>query len=263
MNYTSLRASPRGLLRNIGWFVVILMVLSAAAFAAEKYPSPKGTAVNDFAGVIDAANAAKTEALANEILLKTGVAVVVVTLSELGPAEDINLYINGLYKAWGIGKKGEDKGVLILLAAKERKIRIETGYGVEGVLTDGKVGEILDKLVVPHLKTGETGKALYNAVVGCGFFIAGDANVKLDGMNVPYRAKSQPRSTGLNLGALIFFLIAAVVLLGTRQGRQMLPWILLMLVSGSGRGGGGGGFGGGFGGFGGGMSGGGGAGRDF
>ena len=257
--------------RNGGWasflclFLILGMIFCAPATAAEKYPSSRGTAVNDFANVIDPAKTAKIESLANAVLQKTGTAIVVVTLPELGPAEEINLYTNGLYKAWGIGKKGEDKGVLILLAVKERKIRIETGYGVEGILTDGRVGEILDKFVIPHFKAGDFGKGLYNAVFACGVFIADAAGVKLSETNAyPYRTKSEPKNKGFNLIGLILVLIAAAVLLGTRQGRQILPWILLLLVSGSGRGSGGGGsFGGGFGGFGGGMSGGGGADRDF
>lgn len=242
---------------------VFIALTAGAGFAAEKYPASRGTAVNDFAGVIDPANAAKMESLAREVLQKTGTAIVVATLPELGTAEEITLYATGLYQAWGIGKKGEDKGVLILLVVKERKIRIETGYGVEGILPDGLVGEILDKYVVPHLKTGETGKALYNAMFACGAYVAKDAGVQLTGVASPYQTKARPEKKGLNVVGIILFLIAAAVLLGTKTGRQMLPWILLMLVSSSGRGGGGGGFGGGFGGFGGGMSGGGGAGRSF
>ena len=243
--------------------VVIIVLTQGMALAAEKYPPHRGTAVNDFAGVIDAANVAKMESLAREILQKTGMSVVVATVPELGPAEEINLYANGLYQAWGIGKKGEDKGVLIFLAVKERQIRIETGYGVEGDLTDGIVGLILDRYVVPHLKAGNTGKALYNAMYSCGVVVAEKVGVTLTGVDVPYRSPSRPGNQGLNVFTLIFLVIAAILLLGTRTGRQMLPWILLMLVSNSGRGGGGGGFGGGFGGFGGGMSGGGGAGRSF
>ena len=242
---------------------VIIALTQGAALAAEKYPPHRGTAVNDFAGVIDATNAAKMESLAREILQKTGMSVVVVTMPELGPAEEINLYATGLYQAWGIGKKGEDKGVLILLAVKERQIRIETGYGVEGDLTDGIVGLILDRYVVPHLKAGKTGKALYNAMYSCGVVVAGKAGVTLTGVDVPYRSPSQPGNQGLNVFALIFIVVAAILLLGTRTGREILPWILLMLVTNSGGRGGGGGFGGGFGGFGGGMSGGGGAGSSF
>jgi len=243
--------------------VVLIALASGAADAADRFPAHKGTAVNDFAGVIDSGNAAKMESLSREILVKTGAAIVVATLPELGPNEEINLYASGLYQAWGIGKKGEDKGALILLAVKERKIRIETGYGVEGVLPDGRVGAILDQVVVPHLKTGETGKALYNAMLACGAYLAKDAKVQLTGNFSFYGSAARPEKKGVNIFGILLFLIAAAVLLGTRTGRQMLPWILLMLLSGSGRGGGSGGFGGGFGGFGGGMSGGGGAGRSF
>ncbi|HOG82417.1 MAG TPA: TPM domain-containing protein [Smithellaceae bacterium] len=256
--------SCREYLKNLFLCAAVIMTLTQGmAFAAEKYPPRRGTAVNDFAGVIDAANAVKMESLAREILQKTGMSVVVVTMPELGSAEEINLYATGLYQAWGIGKKGEDKGVLILLAVKERQIRIETGYGVEGDLTDGIVGLILDRYVVPHLKAGKTGKALYNAMYSCGVVVAGKAGVTLTGVDVPYRSPSQPGNQGLNVFALIFIVVAAILLLGTRTGREILPWILLMLVTNSGGRGGGGGFGGGFGGFGGGMSGGGGAGRSF
>lgn len=249
-----------GIILSLCMILLFFMAVTGAR-AEEKYPPRQGTAVNDFARVIDQANAAKMESLAREILQKTGVSVVVVTLPELGPAREIGLYVNGLYQAWGIGKKGEDKGVLIFLSVKERKIRLETGYGVEGALPDGLVGEILDTYVVPYLKTGETGKALYHAMLACGAYIAKDAGVRLTGVEGPDRANVRPLHKGFSVVGVILFIIAAAVLLGTRQGREVLPLILLMLVSGGGRGGGGG-FGG-FGGFGGGMSGGGGAGRDF
>lgn len=249
---------------NIILLLVVLFfaLTSAAAFAAEKYPEPRG-AVNDFANVIDAENAAKMESLAQEVLQKTGTAVVVATVPSIGENEDYNMYANGLYQAWGIGKKGEDKGVLIFLTVKERKIRIETGYGVEGILPDGRVGEILDNYVVPFLKEGNYGKGLYNAMYACSAYIAKEANVQLSESPAPYRSHYRAQQKGVNVLGLIFFFIVAALLLGTRTGREMLPWILLMFMGGGRGGGGGGGFGGGFGGFGGGMSGGGGAGRGF
>ena len=239
---------------------IFITLLTGASFATEKYPYPRG-AVNDFAHVIDSANAARMEALAREVLQKTGTAVVVATVDTVGENEDYNLYANGLYKAWGIGKKGEDKGVLIFLTVKERQIRIETGYGVEGILPDGLVGEILDKYVVPLLKEGNYGKALYNAMFACSTYIARDAGVQLTGSPAPYRTKARAEKKGVNVFGVIFLLIVAALLLGTKTGRSMLPWILLLLLSGSR--GGGGGFSGGFGGFGGGGSGGGGSGRSF
>jgi len=239
---------------------IFITLLTSVSFAAEKYPAPRG-AVNDFANVIDPADAARMEALAREVLQKTGTAVVVATVDTVGENGDYNLYANGLYQAWGIGRKGEDKGVLIFLTVKERKIRIETGYGVEGILPDGLVGEILDKYVIPLLKEGNYGQALYNGMYACSVYIAKDAGVQLSGSPAPYRTRARAENKGINIFGIIIFLIVAALLLGTRTGRSMLPWLLLLFLSG-GRGGGGG-FGGGFGGFGGGGSGGGGAGRDF
>jgi uncharacterized protein len=252
---------PKGKQIAVLLLAIFVLLLSHALFAADKYPSPRG-AVNDFAHVIDADNANRMENLAREVLQKTGTAVVVATIAGLGEGEEASLYANGLYKSWGIGKKGEDKGILIFLAVKERKVRIETGYGVEGILPDGLVGEILDKYVVPQLQTGNYGKALYNAMYACSAYIAKDAGVQLAGSAAPYRTKARAEKKGISVVGIIIFLIIAVLLLGTKTGRSMLPWILLLLLSGSGRGGGGG-FSGGFGGFGGGGSGGGGAGRDF
>jgi uncharacterized protein len=245
------------------WIALFLMLSNPGAFAAEKYPARGSNAVNDFAQVIDPASNAKMESLAREVWQKTKTAIVVATIPTIGENDDYRTYANGLYQAWGIGKKGTDKGVLIFLALKERKIWIETGYGVEGILPDGRVGEILDKYVVPQLKAGDYGKGIYNAVYVCSAYIAKDAGVQLSGSVIPYRTKARAEDRGISIFGIIIFLIIATLLLGTKTGRKMLPWILLLFLSGSGRGGGGGGFGGGFGGFGGGGSGGGGAGRDF
>ncbi len=236
-----------------------------AAFSEAAFPSPQG-AVNDFAGVIPAQYRTRMESLAREVLEKTGASVVVAVIPALGE-EDLNDYANRLYSAWGIGKKGQDKGVLILLAVKERKLRIETGYGVEGILPDGLTGEIMDKYMIPHLGQGEYGMGLYNGLFAVSTVIAKDAGVQLTGRPGAAASRRSAPSAGKSLSPLTIVLIVAViaVLMLTPQGRAMLPWLLFLLLSGSGRGGGGfGGFGGGgFGGFGGGSSGGGGAGRGF
>ena len=202
--------------------------------------------------------------LSREVLQKTGVAIVVATVKSIEDNDPAD-YVNRLYEAWGIGKKGEDKGILIFLALKERRIRIETGYGVEGILPDGLVGEILDKHALPSLKKGDYGKGLANAMVAVSYIVAKDAGVSLTGSPTISKMRKTQEKSGFNLFSLILFFIVFALLLGTRQGRAMLPWILLMLMMGSRGGGGGsfGGFGGSFGGFGGGMSGGGGAGRGF
>jgi uncharacterized protein len=244
--------------------IVAFLFNAATSVAEEKFPKPVG-AVNDFAGVIPTDDKNRMEGLAREILEKTGTSIVVATVENIGDNE-INDYVNRLYQSWGIGKKGEDKGVLIFLTVKERKFRIETGYGVEGILPDGLVGEILDKHTVPYLRQNDYGKGLFSAMIAVSSVIAKNANVSLTGhssANQPERKNSR-QGRSLSLFHLILLALILILLIGTRQGRDMLPWLLLLFLSGGGRGGGFGSFGGGgFGGFGGGGSGGGGASRDF
>ncbi|MBN2283608.1 MAG: TPM domain-containing protein [Deltaproteobacteria bacterium] len=247
------------------FFILLVLFLQVSTlFGAEPFPQPVG-AVNDYAGVLSEQYRRSMESLAREVLQKTGASVVVVTMKSIGDA-DTDEYANRLYEAWGIGKKGEDRGVLIFLTLKERRIRIETGYGLEGILPDGRVGQILDTYVVPSLKKGDYEKGLYNAEAAVAAVIAADAGVSLEG--TPYRvpAKRERSRPAADFLSYVVFILLLTLLLGTRQGRRMLPFILLMMMMGgrgSGGGGGFGGFGGGFGGFGGGMSGGGGAGRGF
>jgi len=244
--------------------LVVVCLIATAVYGTDNFPRPVG-AVNDFARVISERYVQSMESLAREVLEKTGTSVVVVTMKEIGGSDPAD-YSNRLYEAWGIGKKGEDKGVLIFLAVQEKRIRIETGYGVEGILPDGLVGNILDQYVVPYLKQGDYSRGLSNAMVAVSSVIAKDAGVSLSGAPQMGRQPVSKKKGGSTF-SLIMLLIVMFLLLGTRQGRRMLPYILLMLMMGGRGGGGGGGFGGfgggGFGGFGGGMSGGGGAGRGF
>jgi len=243
--------------------LLALAALTGATRTHAAFPAPRG-AVNDFAGVLSTGSKARMQALAAEILQKTGTSVVVGVFKTL-EGQDPDQFANELFEAWGIGKKGEDKGVLIMLALQERRVRIETGFGVEGILPDGLVGSILDRYVVPLLKQNRYEEGLLNAMAAVAQVIAKDAGVEITGtvQATQRRNTARRRASPLSLLPLI---IIFLILVSTRSGRRMLPFILLMALSG-GRGGGGsfggGGFSGGFGGFGGGLSGGGGAGRGF
>ena len=246
--------------------VVLCLCLSpgTGVSATEKFPQPAGT-VNDFAGVIRPEQRSEMDGLAREVLEKTGTAVVVATFRTVGDS-DPDEYANRLYEAWGIGKKGEDKGVLIFLTLKERRVRIETGYGVEGTITDGMAGQILDNRAMPYLRTGDYGTGLLNTMVAVSEILAGNAGVTLTGTPRPRTPAMREVRPSINLLPLIVIFAILGLLLSTRTGRQILALLLLSSMHGrSGRYGGGGfgGFGGGFGGFGGGSSGGGGAGRSF
>lgn len=257
------------LLKNAGWLRflslicgLILLVNLGIAKADTKYPKPIG-AVNDFAGVISPDYERKMELLANEVLQKTGTSIVVATVETVGDI-DYSIYANELYQAWGIGEKGEDKGVLIFLTLKERKLRIETGYGVEGILPDGLVGQIRDDYMLPYLNKNEFGKGMFNGFAVLALTIAKNAGVELEGQEMVKMPTVKKRNPLLGFIPILFFIVLFLILARSRTG-GILPLLLLMIMGGrEGRGGGGfGGFGGGFGGFGGGSSGGGGAGGSF
>src|SRR5262249_34633264 len=108
--------------------------------------------VNDYAGVLGA-NAAsiETKLAANE--RATGNQIVVLTVADLG-GSDIEGYANKVFHTWKLGRQGVDDGVLIVLAVKDRRARIEVGYGLEGSLTDLASSRILRDSMHPHFATG-------------------------------------------------------------------------------------------------------------
>ena len=233
---------------------------------AQDFPKPQGF-VNDFAQIIPQGYKTRFEGLALELKQKTGAELVVATMPDIG-GEDAAEYANKLFSAWGIGEKDKDNGVLLFLTMQERKVRIEVGYGLEGILPDGLVGEILDTRALPFFKKGDYGKGLYEAAMAVASTISRDAGVtltKAPGTH-PRNISERPPALGNLLGSIIPLLLLFFII-GGRMG--ILPWLLLggMMsgrgYSGFGGGFGSGGFGGGFSGFGGGLSGGGGAGRGF
>ena len=139
---------------------LLLPLISLLSFPIQ-YPSPVGF-VNDFAGVIDEESKRKMEEIIKFVEEKTGAEMAVVTIKSL-EGETVEEYANELFNKWGIGKKKEDNGVLILIAMKERKIRIEVGYGLEPILPDGLCGEIIRKDMTPLLREGKYGEALLRA----------------------------------------------------------------------------------------------------
>ena len=123
--------------------------------APDDYPSPTSDFfVNDFASCLTDEDKSTIQALGEELYKKTKAQVVVVTVQSLG-GRDIESYSIGLAREWGIGDKDDDSGVLLLLSTGDRQVRIEVGKGLEGSLTDGKSGRILDSYAVPYLKNSD------------------------------------------------------------------------------------------------------------
>ena len=237
----------------------------------QNFPNPTGF-INDFAGVISPRTEKAMESLSQELKQKTGSEVVVVTVKSIGDMEYTD-YAVRLYEKWGIGEKGKDNGVLILNAVTERKIRIEVGYGLEGIIPDGLAGEIRDRYLIPHLRKNDFDTGLANGLAAVASIIAQDAGVQLSGGIAarPGVTGSRKRGRGgINIFQLMIFFFVISSMFGKRRrgGRGgLLGSLFLLGMLGGGRGHGSGGFGsfggGGFGGFGGGMGGGGGAGGSY
>ncbi len=253
--------------RFLPWLVVRLLLLSVASSSfAEKVadlPTPT-TYVNDFAHVLPPETARQLEDLSTEVHNQAAAELFVVTIKSLDDGQSLEDFTQALVAKWKIGKAGQDRSALILLVLNPHARRIETGYGLEGILNDAKIGALLDQ-AKPYATQGDYGQAMLTEEQGLATVIAADRGVTLTPIVHTYhrQAVQQPQTGGqivLGIGVvlLLIYLVAT--------GRLGWAWLLLSMFTGGGGGGGGRddddrGGGGGFGGVGGGGSGGGGASR--
>jgi len=228
--------------------------------------------VSDFAHVLDDSSRARLEEYCGRVEQVTGVQMAIVILDTLD-GEPIDDVANTLYRKWGVGKKGKDEGIMLLVAIRDRRDRIEVGYGLEPILPDGFVGSVLRE-ARPLLRQNAYGAAMFAAAEQMGSRIAAAKGVALDVSLRPQRRIVGERPS-IPWPVIVVGIIILLVLMRGGGGGGFLTGMILgnLLGRGGGRGGwGGGGFGGydsggggggGFGGFGGGDSGGGGASSDW
>lgn len=263
---TDSRASKRRLGATV--LVCLLALLLGGVALAERVRDLKPTGyVNDFAGVLSPETRNQLEALCTEVDRQAHAQIAVITVHTTGD-DSIDDFAVRLEEKWKVGAKGSDRGLLLLIATDDHKYRFEVGYGLEGILPDGKVGTI-GREMVPYLRQGDYDAAVTLGVRDVSQVIAQDAGITLQTQvqnYVPER-KPQPFRGVRDILFAVFVIFAFISLM--RSGSSGWAGFLLgtilgnILGGGGGRdggfGGGGGGDGGGFGGFGGGSSGGGGA----
>ena len=131
--------------RNYSIKILSILLLIIVSVEADILSSKPSGAVNDFARILSPQVKTSLEMLSRNVYNKTGVTLALAAFPSL-EGENIDDITNKLYERWGIGQKGKDEGVLVFLAMKERKIRIETGYGVEGYITDLLASQIRQQL---------------------------------------------------------------------------------------------------------------------
>jgi uncharacterized protein len=255
---------------------VVLLAWSSVISAERVQDLPKPTNyVSDFAGVLSPGTQASLNALCAQLDRLAHAQIAVVTVKSLD-GEPIENFATALEDKWKVGKKGTDRGLLLILATDDRQYRTEVGYGLEGILPDGRVGDI-GRAMVPYLQQNNYDGAITMAVRQMAGIIAADAGVTLTAAPRPTYAPA-PQARPLTLGEVVVLgivLLLVIFFLARFGGSGLLGFLIGMFMGGGGGGGwggrgggdgwgggggfGGGGDGGGFGGFGGGSSGGGGA----
>lgn len=146
-----------------GAALLCVAVFVPVTAAKTTYPQPtNGFFVNDFANCLTEQDEAQMQRLGEELYQATEAQAVVVTVPSLN-GESIEDYGYGLANTWGIGQDDADSGVLLLLSTGDREVRIEVGKGLEGRLTDGKTGRILDEYAIPYLRDDNFSEGLLQA----------------------------------------------------------------------------------------------------
>src|SRR3989338_9234013 len=134
-------------------FLFFCLFISSSVHAYTSPGIPTGF-VNDFAGMVSAETRAQIDADIQAFEQKTGHEISVATVPSLG-GDYIENYAEKLFKEWGIGKKGADNGVLLLISREDREMRIEVGYGLEGTLTDAESSQIIRNTLRPAFQQGD------------------------------------------------------------------------------------------------------------
>lgn len=229
-----------------------------SAFALDVPSPPKNGYILDQTRTLTKEDVQKMNRMGFELQQKTKAQIAVLIISTLD-GEDVTEYANKVFRSWGIGEKDKNNGILFLIALKDKQMRIEVGYGLEGAINDAKAGQILDDYAIPYFKQDQIGKGVVNTYATLVGEAAKEYGITIDGSRT-YETQNVEELTSFQMlligGGILLLLILDFTVFGGAITQSLL-WVLASSRGGgSGRSGGGG-----FGGFGGGSSGGGGASR--
>ncbi len=267
-NFLTANRKNKTLMKNL--VLAFLLTLTFGSVFAQDLPAKPDKLVNDYTGTLSASQLLQLESKLVAFDDSTSTQIAVAIVKSVGEY-DINEYTLMLGRKWGVGGNKKNNGVMIVVALGDRKISIQTGYGIEGALPDAYTNRIIENDIKPAFKAGD-----YFAGLDAGT----DSIIKLvkgEYKNDNPRARKKENGSAVPILVIIIVIIILIIrrgggggggrqVMGGRGVADALFWS--MLLGGSGRGGsgyGGGGFGGGssggggFGGFGGGSFGGGGS----
>ena len=143
----------------VAFACVVSLTSHVRAAAAQDAPPALTAPVNDFANIIDDDDETALDDLIRKLLAASGDVIVVATVQTYKPYGDIKSYATRMFEngGKGIGQKGRDNGLLLVLAADDREVWTEVGYDIEGMITDGYAGETARQTMVPFFRNGDFG----------------------------------------------------------------------------------------------------------
>ena len=165
--------------------LLFLVLLAGAAAAAPAVPPTPPDYVVDLAGLLDAGTRRALSASLRELEQKTSAQFVILTVPSLDgePLEEFSLHV--AHDLWRLGQAGKDNGLLLLVAVKERRYRIEVGYGLEEAIPDSLAGSIGRTYLVPWFRRGDYARGIREAAAALAGAVARSYGVSLTGMPAP------------------------------------------------------------------------------
>ena len=211
-------------------FGICHLALASVASAQPAIPALTDT-VNDFASIIDPASRAELDKRIRALKETTGDVVVVATVATFQPYGSIDEYAVKMFEngGRGVGDKGKDNGLLLVVAKDDRKVRIEVGYDLEQFITDGYAGQTIREAIAPAFREEQYGAGLLEATTRIINRIAEKRGVTIPDVPVT-RASQASRSRSRFPFGLVFWIVIAVIIMsrGNRRGRRRYwgngPW---------------------------------------
>jgi uncharacterized protein len=181
---------------------LLFVILHSTIADALDVPRLRGR-VNDYAGVMQSNQVQSLEALLAQLERDTGHQVAVLTIPTLD-SENIEGFSIRVAENWKIGKKGYDNGAILVIAVKDRRLRLEVGYGLEGLIPDAIAKRVTADYIVPHFRRQDYGGGIVAGIAAI------DKIVRKEPL--PESARKKNQSSGANLNFIVMFAMTFVIL---------------------------------------------------
>ncbi len=208
--------SKKCVFKSVFVFLMLINILNTNSIAVVSPTSD--FYVNDYAKLLNESTKDYIISTNKSLYNQTGSQIVVVTVPSLD-GDSLEEYATELFRNFGIGDKSKNNGVLLLLALQERQFRIEVGYGLEGVLTDGKTGRIQDEYIIPYLKQNNWNEGIKNGFSAILDEVSKEYNVEV---GVENAVAIKTTKTNLLIMYIPFFSFIIGIILGRLKRSKVL-----------------------------------------